>query len=98
MDVTPENVNRKPDNSPEAKSARNFIKSINTLDFDKVTFAVEFASQPLEIRRRFLDIVFVLLRVWETKYDNQNWNSDEELEFLVDVKRMVEAITPYYHK
>lgn len=84
------------DNSDETKAAKAFIKGLNILSFDSVRMAFPIAIAPLPIRKRFLEVVFSILNVWATKFDNALWDGDEELEFLTDVKRMQDALLPFY--
>jgi hypothetical protein len=84
------------DNSEESKAAKAMLKGLNLLHFDAVKFGFPIALAPLAVRKRFLTIFMVLLTIWCQKYDNALWEDEEELEFLVDAKRIQDALLPYY--
>lgn len=83
------------DKSDEGKASRAMMKALNVFSFSHASFVYPIAVAPLAIRRRFVESVYILFQTWAQKYDNALWQDDEELEFLVSVKRVAESLEPY---
>lgn len=82
--------------STEEKVAKSLIKGLDSLTFEASKFTIPIAHAPLAIRQRFLTLVVHLVNVWAIKYDNALWEDEEEMDFLVDAKRIQESLSPFY--
>ena len=84
------------DKSEEGKASKAMIKALNVLSFDHVAFVLPIANAPLAIRKRFVESIYILFQTWAKKYDNALWKDEDELDFLVQVKRVTDALEPYF--
>lgn len=80
---------------PEANATRKFIALLDTLTFDPAVFVSLMTGSNVLIQRRALSLLVSLIDAWSIRYDKGMWRDDEELEFLVSVKRIQDALAGF---
>lgn len=96
--VSSQNVdgNRRRGIAAEEKVAKALLKGIDGFSFDPAPFVRVILNSPVVLRRRFLSLVVILIRLWAQKMDDNLWEDDTELNFLVEAKRIQDALLPFY--